>query len=407
MKHLLTVFSIAWLSIIAVGQDEIHRNFPFEAKGEIEIMNARGEIHVTGWDEAKVQIDAFKKGDRTLFEQVQLVTTEEAKYLKIGVKYPATNWNTRTGVTLELHVKVPRGAALKAINSSSGSISITNLDGVVLAQSISGDIICNDLKNNCALSSNSGQIVAAKIEGLMDARTLSGDIRLESIGGNVRANSTSGDIALRGLRSKAFAATTSGDLNIEQVSGTVTASATSGDLIIKDIGGDLNINNVSGDITVANVTGRATVSGINTTTIMHSIGAGVRITSVSGDVELAEIKGLTEVRSTNGDITLKLIDSSEVQINSHSGTIIFDGEFKENGRYNFESFNGDITVYVAASSNFSVSAKTFNGEISNDFDFKPTGTRPTKLQGSHGNESGANITIVSFSSDVNLRKKKK
>ena len=167
------------------------------------------------------------------------------------------------------------------------------------------------------------------------------------------------------------------------------------------------INNVSGDITVANVTGRATVSGINTTTIMHSIGAGVRITSVSGDVELAEIKGLTEVRSTNGDITLKLIDSSEVQINSHSGTIIFDGEFKENGRYNFESFNGDITVYVAASSNFSVSAKSFNGEISNDFDFKPTGTRPTKLQGSNGKESGANITIVSFSSDVNLRKKKK
>ena len=65
MKHLLTVFSIAWLSIIAVGQDEIHRTFPFDAKGEIEIANARGEIHVTGWDEEKIQIDGFKKGNRS------------------------------------------------------------------------------------------------------------------------------------------------------------------------------------------------------------------------------------------------------------------------------------------------------------------------------------------------------
>ncbi len=406
MKFLLTVFSVIFLSLVAVGQDEIHRTIAFDAKGEIEIMNARGEIHVSGWDEANVQIDAFKKGDRSLFEQVQLSLNEDPKYLKIGVKYPAANWNSRSGTMLELHVKVPRGVALKAINSNSASISITNIEGIVLAQSLSGDITVQKLKNNCTLSSNSGQIIAAQIEGKADIRTLSGNISLEYIGGNVLANSTSGDIAVRRLRSKAVVSTTSGNLKIEQISGGVTAIATSGDLIINDVGGDLNINNVSGDITVANVTGRATVTGVNTTTIMHSIGAGVRITSVSGDVELAEIKGLTEVRSTNGDITLKLIDSSEVQINSHSGTIIFDGLFKENGRYNFESFSGDITVFAAENSNFSVSAKSFSGDISNDFNLKPTGTRPTRLQGTHGNESGANITIVSFSSDVNLRKKK-
>ncbi len=407
MKHLLTVFSIAWLSIIAVCQDEIHRHVAFDAKGEIEITNARGEIHITGWDEEKVQIDAFKKGDRSVFEQIQISVVEDAKSLSLSVKYPTTNWNSRTNAVVELHLKVPHGVTLKTINSISANITLTHLAGAVIAHSLSGDIHAQDLKNNCTFSSNSGVVIATQIEGKAEARSLSGDIRVEDVGGNVIVNSTSGNIAARRLRAKAAVSTTSGNLLVEQVAGTVTAAATSGDLIIKDVGGDLNINNVSGDITVANVSGRATVTGVNTTTIMHSIGAGVRITSVSGDVELAEIKGLTEVRSTNGDITLKLIDSSEVQINSHSGTIIFDGVFKENGRYNFESFNGEITVYAAENSNFSISAKSFSGEISNDFNLKTTGSRPARLQGSHGNESGANITIVSFSSDVNLRKKKK
>ncbi len=407
MKYLLTVFLLICWTLAVVAQDEIHRTLPFDAKGEIEINNARGEIHVSGWDEEKVQIDAIKKGDRSLFDQIQLVIIEDAKTLRISVRYPMPPCCQRGSPSLELEVKVPRGVTLKSVNSQSAKISLTNIDGIVMAQSLSGDIRCEGLKSSCSLGTNSGQIIASKIEGVTECRTLSGDINLEYVGGNARAITTSGDITLRHLRSKAFASTTNGDIILEQISGNVTTTSTSGDLTITDLGGDLIINNVSGDVSVTNVKGRATVTGVNTSTIMHSIGSGVRVTSVSGDVSLEEIKGLTEVRSTNGDIILKLIDSSEVQINSHSGDISFDGICKENGRYSFESFNGDITVYVTDNSNFSVTAKSFSGDISNDFNFKTTGTRPTRLQGTHGEESGGNISIISFSSDVNLRKKKK
>jgi DUF4097 and DUF4098 domain-containing protein YvlB len=407
MKYLFTIFSLLWLSLIVVAQEEIHRSFPFDANGEIEIANARGKILVSGWDEAKVQIDAIKKGDRANFELIQIAIIEDSKTLKIGVKYPPPACCQRTNLLLELHVKVPRGVTLKSVNSQSGEITLDNIEGIVMANSLSGDIRVESCKNNCALSTNSGQIIASKIEGVTECRTLSGDINLEFIGGNTRATTASGDITLRRLRSKAYASTASGDITLEQISGNVTTTTTSGDLNIQDLGGDLMINNVSGDVSVTNVKGRATVTGVNTSTIMHSIGSGVRVTSVSGDVSLGEIKGLTEVRSTNGNIILNLIDSAEVNINSHSGDITFDGICKENGRYSFESFSGDITVYVTDNSNFTVSAKSFSGDITNDFNFKSTGTRPTRLQGTHGNESGGTISIISFSSDVNLRKKKK
>ena len=387
-KFFVATSVLLWLITPLQAQDEVHQSYDLNPSATISVANHSGFIHLTGWNENRVQLDAVKRGAQEDFPTVEIKVMHSLDKLEINTIYPLRSWKNSRHVEVEYELKVPRIAILNAITTTSGDITIT------------------DAGSRTIVRSTSGNISAAHIGGTLTINSTSGELRISDVTSRLSAQATSGNITALDLHDDVAVNAMSGDVRLEKIGGRVNARAISGKLIVRDAGGDATLESISDSILAENIKGRVTVTAVSAKATIRNVQEGACAGSVSGSILITNVKGLIEAKSTNGDLSLRNVDSHEVHLNSHSGSVNYQGAIYDDGRYSFESFNGSVTIYIPTNSNFSVSAKSFSGEISNDFDLKSTGTRPTRLQGSHGKESGANITIVSFSSEVNLRRKK-
>ncbi len=106
---------------------------------------------------------------------------------------------------------------------------------------------------------------------------------------------------------------------------------------------------VSGDVEVTGLAGR------------------VEANSVSGDVAVRQVRGDVSARSVSGDATLERVDGQEVRGNSVSGEVAFTGPIHADGRYEFRSVSGDLTLRVEGSLDARISLSTVSGDVESDF----------------------------------------
>ena len=100
---------------------------------------------------------------------------------------------------IDYEVTVPAGTALR-LNTISGDLDLSGLNGAVTAKTISGDVLSTDLT------------------GPLTLRTVSGDVKLSNLGRSpVDATSVSGDVDV------SWPATQGADLNLKTISGEVYA----------------------------------------------------------------------------------------------------------------------------------------------------------------------------------------
>lgn len=117
------------------------------------------------------------------------------------------------------------------VETSSGDVTLNNINAEVKINSSLGDVILNNLKSKfCKINVNSGDVTVKYVEANMDVISNLGDISLYSI---------KGPILLKG---------SSGDLKLDSVLGNISAKTSLGDISLKDITGDLSIETSSGDI---------------------------------------------------------------------------------------------------------------------------------------------------------------
>jgi DUF4097 and DUF4098 domain-containing protein YvlB len=211
------------------------------------------------------------------------------------------------------------------------------------------------------------------------------------------------------LRDDASITATSGEIRIEKAEGRVNARATSGLISVRNISSDATLESVSDSVIAENIKGRVTVTAVSADVTVRNAQEGARINAVSGTITVTNTKGLIEAKTTSGDVILSDVDSHEIVIGSHSGSVSYSGTLYDDGRYSFQSFNGGVTITIPATSNFALTATTFSGSIETDFPITiPSGTtqtsRPKRLQGTHGN-GGAQIKINGFSANIRLKKK--
>jgi DUF4097 and DUF4098 domain-containing protein YvlB len=90
------------------------------------------------------------------------------------------------------------------------------------------------IRNDVKLNTVSGDIIADDVTGDLSANSVSGDVQLRGLTGSVVANSVSGDVAVTGSLRKAVIDTVSGSVLIDALGDVNT----------------LNVNTVSGGVTV-------------------------------------------------------------------------------------------------------------------------------------------------------------
>ncbi len=254
-------------------------------------------------------------------------------------------------------------------------------DGVVDLSNISGEIVVN------GWSRNEARVRAYSERGRFRSNLSSSRITVETEPVRGRTGDTRIDVSIpEGAR--VIMRSTSGDVTAHDTRGPVEANSTSGDVIVKNAKGRVTVENVSGDIQVTEVDG------------------DVEANSVSGDVDLEDIRGGVRVETTSSEITLTDVRSTDVYASTVSGEVTFSGSVEGNGRYEFHSHSGEVSLDLPKSISARFSIETYSGGIDSDFPMtlqpgERTNRRPRRFEFTVGNGE-ARIVAESFSGDVKI-----
>ena len=187
----------------------------------------------------------------------------------------------------------------------------------------------------------------------------------------------------------------------------VLMRSTSGDLHSEGVKGPIEVRTVSGEVRVGDVVGDAVIEGVSGDVGVRNVEGNLRVNCVSGEIELSAVHGDVDASTVSGDISLPNGRSRIVRMESVSGNLTYGGPVAGDGRYDFHSHSGDVTLHVPPDIGASLAMETFSGSIESEFRITIT----TDTNGHHGSgqhiettlgHGGAHIQIETFSGDIRL-----
>ena len=188
----------------------------------------------------------------------------------------------------------------------------------------------------------------------------------------------------------------------------ISIESISGNVKISDIKGDVSANTVSGDVRITGagrINAAKTISGVVEITDAQVDGA-LESSSVSGDVVLRRVTARRiDAGSVSGSITLEDLQCDRVSANSTSGSVLFSGPLARSGRYDLNSFSGEIRLALSGNTGFEIDANSFSGDVRSDLNITTRGAqsrsrgRQRTLNGTHGDGSAV-LDLTTFSGSI-------
>ena len=107
--------------------------------------------------------------------------------------------------------------------------------------------------------------------------------------------------------------------------------------------------------------------------------------------------------------TLNRVSGPQVQVNSTSGKIRYEGDFGNSGEYYLASHSGDIEASAPNDASIDVTARSVRGTVENDFLLEPKHTPFVVKAGSAFagtmNKAASSVRLFSFSGKIHLKKR--
>jgi hypothetical protein len=265
--------------------------FETPGKTRLRVKNAAGSISVdpSETDRTTVELEALRDDDATR-EAIERATVKlngnevlveigvGGKGFGVGPAWISFGRTPQVGV----RIRCPEGADLDC-TTASADVSATGRLGKVEMMTASGDISVEDAAG-LRVQSASGDVRGSTIDGEARLQTVSGDVRLGTVSGPVSATLVSGDFTIEDAHTDLSAKTVSGDQRIGAIrEGQIKVQSVSGDVRLGVRPGTrlhIDANSVSGDVSSElDVKDRPSEEPSGTEARLH-------IKTVSGDVEI-------------------------------------------------------------------------------------------------------------------------
>ena len=287
--------------------ENFSRTVKLGRNGTFDLQNVAGDISVTGGGGDDVRIDAVKRvrhpneaEGKTLLSEIEIQVIERSGRVEVRTEYPRRrNWSGGVDYT----VSVPRDASV-ALRSVSGTVKVTNINGELRAESVSGDI------------------VAMTTRKLRTAKTVSGDVEIsEAEAEELSVGSVSGDVVVNRLKASG-----------------VDGQTVSGDMRLADTEIDhATLRSVSGDIDYA---GRLARNGRYQ---MQSHSGDIRITPA--DSRGFALEGSTFSGDVRSDYALTMQTTPGSSFSPGGRNRSVRGSFGDaSATLTLQSFSGDIVI---------------------------------------------------------------
>ncbi len=371
---------------------------PVALKVDIEA----GGVTITGADVETVQVKAIK----TAYDSSQSRADAEVKNIKytieqsgnaITLKYElpkSMNFNNHVN-TVDFIVTVPTETTAD-VNSSTGKVRVTGLQGQVAIDNKFGDINIEKVDGALDVKTNSGGIDVSAVSAGNEAVTLNsgfGTISMSQISGtNVTAESNSGKLDLKNVRATKDMKLSSDFGNVQFDNGSaasLTVSTKSGsiDITSVNVNGALVINNDFGDIDLKQVNAKSYDLQTN-----------------SGSITVDGTQGPMKAYTGFGNITIQNAENATIDLNTKSGSIDFEGSLGE-GPHTVHSDFGEISLSIPGDSALNVDFKTDFGKIRSDIPFQVTmqGDLSEAQQKGTMNGGGSELTVSTKSGSITIQ----
>lgn len=208
---------------------------------QLSVDNPLGDVRVEGYDGTSIQIETRKRApDADTLDRLRiaLVPAEDGS-VRITTSVDGgkeVRSVARAAVHVDIVIRAPRKARVDAATSA-GKLSIENLDAGGELDSTSGSITATNVSGELLTHSVSGATSLNQVFGSVDAATVSSDVELDSINGDkLVASANKGKIAGKRVRSRDIELTTTeGRISLEY------EVAIHGHLVVSSLHGDIDV----------------------------------------------------------------------------------------------------------------------------------------------------------------------
>ncbi len=171
---------------------------------------------------------------------------------------------------------------------------------------------------------------------------------------------------------------------------------------IENASGDTTLRKVSNGIEVKTYEGNISVEDSSGAMTLTTTGGNI----LAFDVSANEIGDIFKAKTASGTINLKNIGYTQVEANSNSGSIRYNGEFPDGGQYNFGTLNGSITLLMPKDSSCKVNATYSFGSFSSEIPFKAeqksSGNEVRKLSAIFG-KGDATVSLTTYNGRILIK----
>lgn len=178
-------------------------------------------------------------------------------------------------------------------------------------------------------------------------------------------------------------------------------------LTVKVIEGDISIRNISGGISALTYQGDVMIE--------NSAGA-INLESTTGNIIASEVNpgqigDLFKAKTTSGNVSLQKVSHRQIEANSISGTVLFNGKFLTGGIYSFKSTNGSIRMLLPQDTSCTLVASYGYGALNSNFslEYKTVIDSPggKNIVATIGEGEAATVNITTSSGSIGIRKQPK
>ena len=176
--------------------------------------------------------------------------------------------------------------------------------------------------------------------------------------------------------------------------------------VVKISGGDISLKNIAEGIEAITYEGDVTVENSSGAFSLESATGNI----LAFEVAPGEIGDIFKAKTTNGAIALQNLEHRQIEVNSISGAISFNGEFLNGASYNFNTSNGLINLAIPADSSCKITASYgfggFNSEIPVNKITENKSSSGQNIVGIMG-DGDATLNLTTASGAIRIRNKNK
>jgi len=270
---------------------------------------------------SKISVKAALEGDKLVLKSTREHSMEASKvsgYVSYKIVAPKRLALELKNVSADIHVDHMSGGVDAA--TSSGSIALADVEGVVVAHSVSGAVEVSDAARSAGViaESSSGDIALNDVAGAVKAKTVSGGIHVEKANASsITLESSSGSISASEVTAsqsslQATLKTVSGEIEYNGDVTQVAANSSSGNIVV----------NASSRFPLATESAFETVSGNVELSLPAATSANVATETVSGSIALPGMAEQTDENVPMKRASAKLgTGTVPIKIKTSSGNI--------------------------------------------------------------------------------------